>query len=222
MELFRNHYSIYSTIHNDIKDLIKSGNYEKIILDLMNSSKVIFPSNYIHLDNQAHSECDFVDVVTGKKFDSKIPINKAQGKIIGSRNGNIGALTTEFYNEALEFGTCFSEVQKNPISELKLYKKMRINIDKTKCDENIIFFIPYPIVFDFENFPLVGTSDLLKRIYRELDNNINISGKSIYAIYVSFDKKMVLRDLKTDKREYLSYPEMQKYTDYCIEHIKID
>ena len=36
MELLRNYYSIYSTIHNEVKDIIKSGNYEKIILDLMN------------------------------------------------------------------------------------------------------------------------------------------------------------------------------------------
>ena len=28
MTLLKNYYSIYSTIHNDIKDLIKSGNYD--------------------------------------------------------------------------------------------------------------------------------------------------------------------------------------------------
>ena len=49
MELLKNYYSIYSTIHNDIKDLIKSGNYEKIILDLM-LSKSINEEGSKHID----------------------------------------------------------------------------------------------------------------------------------------------------------------------------
>ena len=222
MELLRNYYSIYSTIHNEVKDIIKSGNYEKIILDLMNASKEIFPSRYTHLDNQAHGECDFVDVVTGEKFDAKIPIDKRQGQMIGSRKGDVSALTTEFHNEALEFQYCFVGEQKKPITELNLFKKMKNNISKTKSDENVIFFIPYPIVFDFEGFPLVGASDLLKKIYRELSASADISRKHLYAIYISFDRKMVLRNLETDKRAYLQFLEMQHYVDYNIKHIEID
>ena len=222
MELLRNYYSIYSTIYNEVKDIIKSGNYEKIILDLMNASKEIFPSRYTHLDNQAHGECDFVDVVTGEKFDAKIPIDKRQGQMICSRKGDVGALTTEFHNEALEFQYCFVGDPKKPINELKLFEKMKNNISKTKSDENVIFFIPYPIVIDFEGFPLVGASDLFKKIYRELSASTDIFGKHLYAIYISFDKKMVLRDLKTDKREYLQFPEMQHYVDYNIKHIELD
>ena len=222
MELLKNYYSIYSTIHNDIKDLIKSGNYEKIILDLMNASKTIFPGHYIRLDNQAHGECDFIDAVTGEKFDAKIPIDKRQGQMIGSRKGDVGTLTTEFQNEALEFQHCFVGDQKKPITELSLFKKMKNNISKTKVDENVIFFIPYPIVFDFKGFPLVGASDLLKKIYSELSASNDISGKHLYTIYISFDRKMVLRNLKTDKREYLQFPEMQHYVDYDIKHIELD
>ena len=221
MTLLKNYYSIYSTIHNDIKDLIKSGNYERIILDLMNASKTIFPSHYIHQDSQAHGECDFVDVVTGEKFDAKIPIDKRQGQMIGSRKGDVGALTTEFHNEALEFQYCFVGDQKKPINELKLFEKMKNNISKTQSDENVVFFIPFPIVFDFEGFPLIGASDLLKKIYRELGASTDISEKKLYAIYISFDKKMVLRDLKTDKREYIQFPQMQCYVDYdikCVSH----
>ena len=154
MNLLKNYYSIYSTIHNDIKDLIKPGNYERIILDLMNASKMIFPSQYIHQDNQANGECDSVDIVTGEKFDAKIPIDKRQGQMIGSRKGDVGALTTEFHNEAFEFQHCFVGDQKKPIIELNLIKKMKKNISKTKPDENVIFFIPYPIVIDFEVFHL--------------------------------------------------------------------
>ena len=222
MDLLKNYYSNYSTIHNDIKDLIKSGNYEKIILDLMNASKEIFPGHYIHQDNQAHSECDFIDAVTGEKFDAKIPIDKRQGQMIGSRKGDVGTLTTELHNEALEFQYCFVGEQKKSIIELNLFKKMKNNISKTKFDENVIFFIPYPIVIDFEGFPLIGATDLLKKIYSELSTCTDMSGKHLYAIYISFDRKMVLRNLETDKREYLQFPEMQHYVDYNIKHIKID
>ena len=221
MDLLKNYYSIYSTIHNDIKDLIKSGNYERIILDVMNASKIILPSQYLHQDNQDNGECDFVDAVTGEKFDAKIPIDKRQGQMIGSRKGHVGALTTEFQNEALEFQYCFVGDQKKPITELNLFKKMKNNISKTKSDENVIFFIPYPIVIDFEGFPLIGASDLLKKIYRELSASTDISGKHLYAIYISFDRKIVLRDLKTDKREYIQFPQMQCYVDYdikCVSH----
>ena len=47
----------------------------------MNSSKMIFRGNYIHLDNKAHGECDFADVI--------MPIDQRHGKLIGIRKGDI-------------------------------------------------------------------------------------------------------------------------------------
>ena len=155
----------------------------------MNASKEIFPGHYIHQDNQAHGECDFIDAVTGEKFDAKIPIDKRQGQMIGSRKGDVGTLTTELHNEVLEFQYCFVGDQKKSIIELNLFKKMKNNISKTKFDENVIFFIPYPIVIDFEGFPLIGDTDLLKKIYSELSTCTDMSGKHLYAIYISFDRK---------------------------------
>ena len=124
MEILKNYYNIHSTIHNDIKELIKSGNYERIILDLMNASKTIFPNQYIHQDIQANGECDFIDVITGEKFDAKIPIDKRQGKLIGSRKGDAGALASEFYKEVLEYQSCFVGDQKKPVTELSLFNKI--------------------------------------------------------------------------------------------------
>ena len=68
------------------KTIIKSGNYEKIILEIMNNSNKMFPNKYIHQHNQSHGECDFVDVVSGEKYDAKLPLCKAQGKLLGSNN----------------------------------------------------------------------------------------------------------------------------------------
>ena len=174
------------------------------------------------MKNQAHGECDFIDDVTDEKYDAKLPIDQKQGQMIGSRNGDINALPIEFLNEAFEFGMCVSEKNKKTIEELRIFKKMRDNINKTKEDENVIFFIPYPIVPDFERFPLIGATDLLKKIYNELSTNNDISGKRVYAIYTSFDHKMVLRNLQRDEREYIQFSKIQKYVDYDIKHIKID
>ena len=92
-------------------------------------------------------------------------------------------------------------------------------IKKTNLDEHVIFFIPYPIVLDFENFPLIGSNDVLKKIYEELNIQMTFGSKQIYTIYISFDNKMVLRNLGIDCREYLDYPEINKYVNYDISSI---
>lgn len=94
-------------------------------------------------------------------------------------------------------------------------------IAKSNIDENIIFFIPYPIVMDFEHFPFVGAQDILKKIYRELEIVHNFTDRNIFAIYISFDNKAVLRNLKTDRREYIPCPELNKYVNYTIEHCPV-
>lgn len=217
MNLMTLYYKIKSSISNDFKKLMKSGNYEKIILDLMNKSKNVFPSTYTNVKEQSHGECDFVDVKTSEKFDAKFPLNSKQGEIIGSDNGNVGAMPIELYAEAVEFSHCFNSKDKK-ICDLQLYKIINGIITKSAIDENIILFIPYPIVMDFEGFPLIGVQDILKKIYRELSTVNDLTKRDIFAIYVSFDNKVVLRNLKTDSREYLPCPELNKYVNYTIEH----
>lgn len=220
MNLMTLYYKIKASISNDFKTLMKSGNYEKIVLDLMNVSKDIFPSQYIHLIQQSQGECDFVDVKTSKKFDAKFPLTCKQGQMIGSNQGDVGSLSIELYAEAAEFSHCFDSQNKN-IHELQLFQIMNSIIAKSAVDENIIFFIPYPIVMDFENFPLIGIQDVLKKIYKKLSAFNDLTQRDIFALYVSFDNKVVLRNLRTDRREYLPCPELNKYVNYTIEHCPI-
>lgn len=223
MELLRLYFQMVSKINIEFKTLMKSGNYESIVCDLMNMSNTIFPSHYIHIKPQFQSsgECDFIDTVSGEKFDVKFPISKKQGKMIGSRNGDVNFLTKSIYSEALEFQKCFSPTQQLKVHELQLYKKFKSHIEDSTDDENIIFFIPFPIVYDFEGFPLVGCSDILKKIFKELESSEVIGGKTLYAVYCSIDKKMVLRNLRTDKREYISYPKIEEYVKYDVKAIEI-
>ena len=219
MELLKNYYTISSKINIDTKKLIKSGNYESIIVKLMNQSSSVFQGTYVHISTQSNGECDFIDVATKEKFDAKMPLNKRQGKMIGSKNGSVKFLATSLYTEAVEFARCMSQTTHKDVTGLELYKVMQQCVEKTKVDENVIFFIPYPIVLDFEGFPLVGAKDLLKMFYLQLNKILDIKHKQLYAIYISFDKKIVLRNLGTDCREYLSCPEINRYVSYDVSTI---
>lgn len=216
----RNYFLVNSVVNDKFKKLMKSGNCEKIVLNFMNLSKVIFPGSYIHIENQSHGECDIIEKSTGEKFDVKLPLTKKQGENIGKRMGNVSMLAKELHAEAVEFSQCYEGKTLKEIKELKLYQIMASLLNRTKEDENVIFFIPYPIVFDFEHFPLIGASDLLKKVYKELCANLSIDNKKVFAIYISFDKKVVLRNLITDEREYISSPDIEEYVSYNIHDVK--
>lgn len=184
----------------------------------MKKSKVVFPHNYIHLENQSSGQCDYVDLSTGAKFDAKLPLSPKDGKLIGSNKGNVGNFSKIMYQEVAEFtispGTAANH--DSLVKSLSLYKIMKNLIAKTNPDEHVIFFIPYPIVFDFTDFPLSGVVDILKAIYRLLNKELHFGEKQIFAIYIAYDKKVVLRNLGKDVREYIEFDDLLKYVSYEV------
>ena len=179
---------------------------------------MVFPHNYVHLEDQSSGQCDYIDLSTGEKFDAKLPLNPKDGKLIGSNKGNVGNFTKVMYREVSEFtvhrGNAVSHDSR--VKALSLYKIMKNLIAKTNPDEHVIFFIPYPIVFDFTDFPLSGVVDILKAIYRLLNKELDFGEKQIYAIYVAYDKKVVLRNLGKDVREYIKCDELKRFVDYEV------
>lgn len=175
----------YATISNGFKKCIQSGNYEKIVLNIMNSSTKIFPNNYIHINEQSNGECDFVDTSTLEKYDAKLPINKQQGKLIGSNNNNFEKWLISMQEETGEFA------------------------------QYIIFLFPYPIVCEqepsiFGQF----ASDILSAIFEELKENNIVGERTIYAIYPAMTEKLVVRCLNTGIREFITNNELKNYIDY--------
>lgn len=143
----------YVTINNEFKKCIQSGNYEKIVLNIMNSSKKLFPKQYDHVDKQSNGECDFTDCDKSEKYDAKLPINKQQVKWIGSNNNNFEKWLMSMQEEAGEFAQYINNRGKDfDIKTLKLYKIMADIISAVNQDENIIFLFPYPIVHEQEPF----------------------------------------------------------------------
>ena len=218
MILWQNYYLIKSTIDIRFRDLLKSSKYEALVGELMNKSQVVFPHSYTHQEDQSAGQCDYIDLSTGEKFDAKLPLRSKDGKQIGSRKGNVGNFSKIMYQEVAEFTISRGNMANHDamVMDLSLYKVMKNLISKTNPDEHVIFFIPYPIVFDFTDYPLSGAVDILKAIYRLLNKELHFGEKQIYAIYVSYDKKVVLRNLGRDEREYIEFDELWQFVDYAV------
>lgn len=218
MILWHNYYQIKSSIDIRFGELLKSSNYETLVGELMNQSKVVFPHSYIHQEEQSAGQCDYIDSITGEKYDAKLPLSRKDGAQIGSNKGNVGNFSKIMYQEAAEFRIRPEKMTSHDslVMSLSLYNIMKNLIAKTNPDEHVVFFIPYPIVFDFTDFPLSGVVDILKAIYRLLNKELDFGEKQIYAIYVAYDKKVVLRNLGRDKREYIEFDKLRRFVDYEV------
>lgn len=215
MILLKRSYKIHSSITVQFKNLLKSSNYEALVGELMNKSKVVFPHSYTHQEDQSSGQCDYIDSSTGEKFDAKLPLSPTDGKQIGSNKGDAGNFSKIMYQEVAEFRPSPGN-NESLVIDLKLYKIMKSLISRTNPDEHVIFFIPYPIVPDFTGFPLSDAVDILKAIYRLLDRELDFGKKQIFAIYVSYEEKVVLRNLGKDQREYLECNELLRYVGYDV------
>lgn len=203
-------------ISNEFKKCIQSGNYEKIVLNIMNSSIKLFPNKYIHISKQSNGECDFVDSITSEKYDAKLPINKQQGELIGSNNSNFEKWLMSMQEEAGEFAQYINNRGRDfDIKTLKLYQIMADRISAVNQNENIIFLFPYPIVYEQEPF-IFGqfASDILSAIFKELKENNIVRERKIYAIYPAMTENVVVRSLNTGIREFITNNELKNYIDY--------
>ena len=202
-----------SSISVDVKKLMQRSAYGKVIYDLMQASLLVFPGHYEHIEKQPNNECDFIEATNKTKYDAKLVMTTQLGKAFLSRNGNVNNYIEEMHKEAVEFSNHF-QIERKRIDDHILYKVIVENIQKTQEDENVILFIPYPVVPDAENFPLKGAKDFLTFIYQSLTANKIVGSREIYVIYLACDGKTVLRNMKTDKREYVDCPELNEYISY--------
>lgn len=210
-----------AVISDEFKDFIQSGNYEIVILNLMNQSQIVFPNRYIRNEIQSNNECDFVDTTTLEKYEAKLPFDKKEGMLICSNKGNLRDWLVYMMDEEAEFGELIIEKRgQHSVTELKLYKTLVKRLKTVQDSENAIFFFPYPITLDMdpkESFSMLQfCSDILDSVFRELKKNGWIGKRQVYAIYPSIDEKMVLRWLNNNKREYISCAETEKYFKYSF------
>lgn len=205
-------------IYVEFKTIIKSGNYEKIVLEIMNSSEKMFRSKYIHQQNQSHGECDFVDELTGEKYDVKLPLDKKQGKLLGSNNCNYDAWLKTMIDEALEFSDVVKNRGNYNTEELELYKVVKNRLETVKKDENLILFFPFPII-PCEvpgSIYIPVKSNILTLIFDTLEKNGLVKNRNIYAIYPCVGNKLAIRLLNERICEFVSDQPLKKYINYNI------
>ena len=211
----------FVVISDEFKEFIQSGNYEVLILNLMNQSQIVFPNRYTRNENQSNNECDFVDTITLEKYETKLPFDRKEGILICSNKGSLREWLVYMMDEEAEFGELIIEKRgQHSVTELKLYKTLVKSLKTVQESENAIFFFPYPITLDmdpYDSFSMLQfCSDILDSVFRELKKNGLVGNRKVYAIYPSLDEKMVLRCLNDNKREYLSSIEAEKYFKYSF------
>ena len=203
----------------DIIDAFNKNVYEAAVLKIMNDSKNVFPSIYERVDIQSNGECDFCDKTTGEKFDAKLPFDKKQIKRL--TNGkkyapDFDGWIKEMCEEACEYYFCICKNKK--ISETNLYRIIKEKMEKDKKDENIVFFIPFPITDSspcsiYDQF----STDFLKAIYEELEKNSILKGRMVYAIYPSTQKNIfAVRNLNQCYCDFVKCDMFDKYFSYEI------
>ena len=213
-------------ITDNIIQLFQSHNYEKYVLDIMNASKQTFPEAYEMIENQACGECDFIAKESGKKFDAKIPFETKQIKLLTSgkkHEPQILEWIKQLQDEESDFNPL--EIRDNPsydIADTKLYTIMKNQIERDKGDENIVFFLPYPMVLSVETSIFMQfCSDYLRAIYDRMKTDIDLSGRDIFVIYPSSEKnKFALRNLRQWNIEFVNYNELESYFSYEVVNVE--
>lgn len=94
------------------------------------------------------------------------------------------------HDEAAEFDEVIKSSQRTlDVSGLKLYELMKEQIVKDKLDENIVFFLPYPIILSVNGSMFMQfAANYLNSIYTQLEKEIDLKGRSIFVIFHHLEK----------------------------------
>lgn len=208
-----------ASINDVFKEFIRSGNYENVIFRIMNDSKIMFPGTYIHNDKQSNGECDFYDRETNEKYDAKLPFTSEQGRLIGSRNGNLSKFLESMAEEGDEFYDIVIDGKHDKdIHNLFLYKVMNEKILKDKEDENLIFLFPYPIISDYGSDSMMQfVGNILTYIFETLRKDNDLKTRKIFVIYPCYSGEVGIICSSTDYPEYLVDNYLEPYFHYTVE-----
>lgn len=208
----------------NILELFQRHRYEEFIGEIMNLSAKVFPETYTHITEQSNGECDFISNTSGKKYDAKIPFAKKQMKLLTSgekHKPDIIKWLKELQDEASEFNPIELRDGRLQIENTKLYQIMDSQIRKDKKDENIIFFLPYPMILSVRDSIFLQLSgNYFNSIYSTLVKNDEIGEREIFVIYPASEKNVyALKNMKNYAVEFVEYDKLDKY--YSCEIIEV-
>lgn len=211
------------TVSNELIKLFRKEVYEHIVAEIMCLSEIVFPEEYCYKEQQPNGECDYVGLTSKKKYDAKLPFEPEQIKLLTDgklHSPQIIEWLKQLYDEASDFDPL--KIREDPsycVASTKLYKIMRKQLIKDNPDENIIYFIPYPIVmYSIYGTPFPNqTSNYLNMIYETMKKENVLLGRNLYVILPSSDKNIwALVDLEKRDPEFIEYDNIEKYISYEI------
>ena len=203
------------TIDKSFRSLIQKHNYEKYVLDITSKSQMIFREiKFTHIENQAHSESDFIDS-NGLHYDTKLLFDKKLGALVGEPKNDFNVWLQAMLDEKTEFGESIMKRDLSFLPTTRLYKVMKERLASVETDENVIFFIPFPIVDEYkESLFLQCTTDFLQAVYQQLVDEGMVGNRQVFFIYPSGDShEYVLRDADR-RREYITCEELDDFIKF--------
>lgn len=208
-------FKLKTSICDKFCKLIDKNVYEPMLCELMNTSNLVFPGNYIHITEQSSGQCDFIETTTGAKFDAKLPFRSTHGKLIASNKHDFRKWLELVMDEEAEFGDDIIASRGKNIASLVLYKIMEARMESIEDDEHAIFFFPYPVVLDYVDAGILAlVSDYLDAIFRELKRREKVGMRKVYVIYPAVDGNIVLRCLNTNQREYCQFAALEEFISF--------
>jgi hypothetical protein len=125
--------------------------------------------------------------------------------LLGEHRNYLAKWFESMRDEVREFSLAIQKCDLGFVERTKLFAILKERLETVKEDENLIFFIPYPLVKDScDSFFLVSATDFLQAIYNKLNEGDLIGERRVFFIYPSIDSGVyILRD-GYYHREYLS------------------
>lgn len=204
------------------RKLIQGGNYEDVILKMLNKSNKLFPNKpLIRIQDQSHGECDYIDSA-GKKYDAKLLLNQNQGKLLGDPRNDWISSACEWFKDSLVESGNYSNVLAglSRIEDTSLYSIIERILKNLAEDEVGILFIPFPIVFESRDEVEVHFGkDYIQAVLRALDNKYGgiIENNRFLFIYPSSDNGLYVLRNCNHCREYIDAAPLDDYIIFQIE-----
>lgn len=209
-------YKMRWNVKKGYKDLIQKEKYELVLLDVMNSSQIVFPKTYKHIEEQSDGESDYITTDGDEYQDAKVLFYQEQCKAI--KCDEINAFFNELLAEINEIYELVSQGDVERLQETKLFAEMNRRINSIKENEDLILFFPFAIT-DENSKSLTGNcgndifSHIIYKIREKFPSKVN--NMKIYMIYPNFENEIVLKEYEQDnmKIEFLRKNFLKKYIE---------
>ena len=176
-------------IKDDYKKIRKCDYYEDIILEIINDSKIVFPSKYRHIkpEEQYDGQPDYIDVnEINNFFDAKLLFSEELCKALSKED------FIRFASNINKYFYVDSKFERlNEPYDMPIYSEMKKNIEKLTGNEKGILFLPFPATEKH------SSSMIMSFVYDIFDvcfSHINTEHE-VYLICLNDYKEVVLRRL---------------------------